>query len=110
MIKEAKIEYLNRVKKKFIESNDTKGYFQAAKILSSATVDAPERWRIQSMFPGETDFAIAEESAEYFNTISQEFQPLEALTDPRDLSYMCPELYEVASRLKTMKKPKSAVR
>ena len=108
VILEAKRLYIERVKKRIIEEGNTKCYFQAVKILSS--FEAPTKWKIQSMLPGKTDLEIAEEAAEFFNSISRTFEPLDPLIGPiKDQSHLCPELHEVAQRLRYMKKPKSTV-
>ena len=110
LIRAAKRKYLEKVKKAVTESHNSRGYFQAAKILSGATNDPTPVWHIQSMYPGLPDIEIAEVSAEFFNGISNQFTPLDPLVGPDDLSAHCPEVYLVAQRLKKMKKPKSVVR
>ena len=109
MIKEAKTAYFTKIKKIVKEAGNTKSYFHAVRLLQS--VDAPTRWQIQSMFPGLSDGEIAERAAAFFNSISQEYQGLDRPTpqEPTSDSNQCPELFEVAAKLKYMKKPKSTV-
>ena len=108
LIKEAKKAYFGKVKERMKTDKNSKGYFQGAKIMSSC--DAPIRWTIQKMYPGKSDKEIAEISDVFFNSISQKFDPLPpAARPPMDLSEHCPEIYQVAARLRTMKKPKGLV-
>ena len=62
------------------------------------------------MYPGYTDREIAEDLAQYFNEISQEFEPLPGLDEEiRNTPRNPPEPYEIASKLKSIKKPNSVV-
>ena len=63
------------------------------------------------MFPGLTDIEIANKLAEYFNRISQEYQPLQQI-HPEILAATrtAPEMYAISARLKRFKKPNSIVR
>ena len=108
LIKAAKKAYIERIKKKMLEDNNSRCYFVAVKMFSSHK--APKRWRIQSMYPGRADAYIAEEAAAFFNGISQNFEPLEPLQAPvLSLVHLCPELHQVAYQLRHMRKPKSIV-
>ena len=63
------------------------------------------------MFPGKNDAEIAEEIATYFNSISQEYPPLpdpEKEWDKNLPDYI--EAYEISSRLRNFRKPKSTVK
>ena len=105
LIEEAKKAYLERVKKKIKLAGNTKCFYQAANLLQSG--EAPVRWVIQAMYPGLSDFAIAEKAAIFFNRISQEYIGL-SKPIPKGNS-TTPEMFEISARLKAMKKPRSIV-
>ena len=69
--------------------------------------EAPKVWELKVLYPEKTDQEIAETLAEYFNRISQEFEPLEPAGnyEKRDP----PEMFQIAARLKSFKKPSSRV-
>ena len=69
-----KIRFFEKVKKNIRENKDPRGYYAAIKLLR--TEDAPIPWTVNKIFPGETDPAIAEKAATFFNKISQEFEPI----------------------------------
>ena len=72
--------------------------------------EAPKPWDIRVLFPGLSDDDIADKLAAYFNRISQEFQAISPLTkEIKNAPRSCPELYQIAARLKKMKKPNSQV-
>ena len=106
LIEEAKRAYFERVKKKIKEIGNTKCYYKAVALLQSG--EAPVKWIIQSMFPGLSDYEIAEKAAIYFNSISQEYKGVNKPV-PFPQNDHSPEMYQIAARLKTMKKPKSVV-
>ena len=60
------------------------------------------------MFPGVPDLEIAENAADVFNSISQEYPPVRAPN--HNFTRQCPEMYEIANALRAAKKPKSIVR
>ena len=73
----------------------------------------PKPFDLLDMFPGQTEADVAEKLAGHFNTISNEFTPLDPtkdipITGSKPLKTLEP--YEVAARLKRFKKPKSMVR
>ena len=72
--------------------------------------EAPKRFDIRTMYPGWSDRDIAEDLADYFNRISLEMDPLGELDEnTRQAECKPPELYEIAAKLKTFKKPNSRV-
>ena len=66
---------------------------------------------VRTLCPGESDGAVAEKLAEYFNRISQEFTALEPKDIPVTYDKVLPllEPWEVAARIKKFRKPKSMV-
>ena len=110
LIKEAKERYFEKVKEKVKEAGNTKCYFQAVNLLKS--VDAPTRWIIQNMYPALSDKEIAEKAASFFNEISQEYASIPCPRTDGGENVACaggPEMYAIAARLKSMKKPRSIV-
>ena len=107
----AKRAFFEKIKSRIREVGSTKSYFQAVKLLQS--LDAPTRWIIQSMFPGMTDAEISERAASFFNEISQEYvglqKPCTDLVGSKERASACPEPYQVAAKLRYMRKPRSTV-
>ena len=109
-ILEAKKRFLEGIMEKVHSTRNSKPYYQAVNYLK--TKEAPVKWLVQSMFPGLSDCEISEIVADFFNKISQEYDPL-----PDPCRHICKEdftkyveEYEVSARLKTFKKPKSQVK
>ena len=72
--------------------------------------EAPVVWNIRVLYPGKSDTEIAEDLAQHFNRISCEFLPLpepdeEIKLAPRNP----PELYQIAAKLRSIRKPNSMV-
>ena len=107
-ISENKVRHLDKVKKKILEGGSSKGYYDALKLLRE---DKPRsRWTTGDIFPGQEDEVVAEKCAEFFNAISKEFtqiqQPVPVPTTER---LAPPEIYQIAGRLKCIKKSKTQV-
>jgi hypothetical protein len=66
---------------------------------------------VKELYPGLSSGEAAEELSLFFNRISDEFIPLDAQDIPRTTSIPIPqlELYQVAGKLKSIRKPKSMV-
>lgn len=62
-------------------------------------------------FEGIDDGEVAEQLADYFNAVSQEFSPLGEGDVPKAAGSSLPELrtFEVATRIRKFRKPKSMV-
>ena len=108
LIKERKKEYLENIKKSVREAGNTRAYYQAIKRLDKKE-DGTTRWSIEEMFPNKSQEEIAEMGAEYFNKISQEFEPLGPAPPPPFPPRLL-TVHEVSQGLKKIKKPKSQVR
>ena len=73
----------------------------------------PKRWNIKSLKPNCSKDEIAEDLADFYNSISSEFRPLTADDTPRSLvtsepiAHLLP--HEVSARLKNCKEPRSMV-
>ena len=107
-IESSKQRFFNKVREQLTESNDPRSYFRAVKLLQDP--EAPPEWNINSLFPGKPDTAIAEETAAYFNKISQEFEPIPSPQQtPVEERLPSPSYAAVVARIKRMKKPKGKV-
>ena len=107
LIDNRKLFFFDDVKDKLLQSKNSAAYFKAVKLLGNRD-ESGTPWTIQEMFPGIPDQEIAEKLAEYFNTISQEFVPLDRR--PSDSAVdMTPRLHEISSRLRHFKKTNSRV-
>ena len=98
------------VQKKIILADDgSRVFFKNVRQYKSA--DKPTVFDVRTLCPGDSDLAVAEKLAEYFNTISQEFSALE----PRDIPITAPRIlpmiepWNLSKRIKKFKKPKSMV-
>ena len=107
--KQAKVDFFEGVKVEVKSSGNSAGFFKAVKRLSQGDGKNND-WSVNDMFPNESDEAIAEKVAVFFNRISSEYEPLHPLTTPVDApNSICPALHEISGRLKSIKKPKSMV-
>ena len=106
-----KAEFFENVKKKILETGNSKAYFASANMLQAGGRE--KRWKIRSMFPKATDSEIAEKAAVFFNRISQLFEPLKNPTQeeiailPKKIP---PMPHEISAALKSCKKPKSRIK
>ena len=109
LIVEAKTSFFERIKLTVRDSSNAKEYFKAVKTLTQGDSSGEPQWNISEMFPGKDNHYIAEDVARFFNRISSEYTPLIEPPVNRDCSNICPELHEIAAKLKNCKKPKSQV-
>lgn len=61
---------------RFLNNNDPRNFPRAVTCLLGE--NSPPQWRLQQMYPDCSHQESAERIAEYFNSISQEYQPLQA--------------------------------
>ena len=108
LISQKKNEYFLKLKKKALDARNSKAYFYAVQMLGGN--EAPKVWELKVLFPDKNDKEIAETLAGYFNKISNEFEPLAACTPDSYEKKSPPEMFQIAARLKSFKKPTSRVR
>ena len=74
--------------------------------------EKPPVFDVKELLPGRTDKQVAEELAAFFNTVSQEFEPLGPGDTPSTWNKVLPTLqcHEVSTRIRKFRKPKSMVR
>ena len=106
MIADSKKKYIERVEEKCRMARNSQAYFQAVKRLNCK--EAPIIWSIMQMYPDKSEIEIAELVAEFFNSISNEYVPLEQ-TELHEQDMPKIEMFEIAARLRSCKKPKSQV-
>ena len=108
-ILENKERFFEKVRHTITGKPDPKAYFRAIKLLQDP--EAPAPWSVRSLFPGKTDEYIAEEAAEYFSRISAEFDPIPRATPtPEGERMTVPSIAQIASKIRSMKKPKGQVK
>ena len=71
--------------------------------------EAPKVWEIRTLFPDKSDSQIAEIMAEYFNRILNEFEAIAAADSSQYEKKEPPQMYQIAARLRSFKKPGSRV-
>ena len=103
----SKQDFFAKVKKQMAESRNSRNYFKAVKKLNSGDTEQ-QQWRISDQFPGKCDQDIADEVADFFNKISQEYVPLIPIESDAAAG-ACPAPQEISGRLKSFRKPKSRV-
>ena len=80
-------------------------------VKNYSTAEREKDFDVRELFPNETEQAVAEKVADFFNEISLEFSPLEPCQVPTTYDKVIPllSLGDVESRLKKQKKPNSMV-
>ena len=106
LVAQAKGVFFEELKQDIKTGGKTKGYHRTVKRFS--TKEAPRPWDVRELLPDREDSDRCEEIAQYFNEISGEFEPLCAPYH-NDHPRSPPERYQIAARLKSMRKPKSQV-
>lgn len=105
-------KYQENQKAELLSKDSGRVFFKQTKNYLSK--QRPKPFNVQDMFPGQTKYAVAEHLAVHFNTISDEFTPLDHDTDIPLTSKSTPikmlHPYGVSLRLKKFKKIKSMVR
>ena len=104
---ESKAAYLEKLKNEIRAGGTTRKFYQTVKVIDGD--DTTQPWNIRQMFPADTPEVIAEKAANFFNTISQEFEPLPLPTNTEGICGNAPEMHEISAMIKKMKKTKSTV-
>ena len=110
ILAERKAGYLLKQKDHLLVHDANRSFFRIVKNYKSG--EKTQDFVIRSMFKGDADDAIAEKLADFFNRISDEFEPFaqeDILTAAvRVLPKL--ELHEVSTRIRKFRKPKSMVK
>ena len=106
-VKKAKKDYLDRTVEMLTSKGGNRTPYTAIKNLRSH--DKPKLWDVRSLQPEMSDKELAEDMAEFFNKISDEFRPLHTSDIPESYASTMPRIeeYEVSARLKNTRKPKT---
>ena len=109
IVEERKKVNNERILEGFLNNKNPRDFHRAVKKLLGE--NEPPRWKPQQMYPEASNLEAAENIAEYFNSISQEYDPLLNEQIPTTYSRQIPRLTceEVAKRLKDNKKCNSTV-
>ena len=108
-VKERKKGYMETQKSHILEGDANRNFYKHVKNFSR--FERPQQFDVRSLLPGKTDSQVGEVLADYFIQVSREFDPLE----PADIPCHKPtggaslEKFEVAARLRKLRKPKSLV-
>ena len=102
--------YLEKERKKMTSKDAGRTFHK--NVHAYKTADRPQPFDIRDLRPGASEESIANEAAEYFNTISREFRPLDPWQIPKTYERHIQRLTpgDVATRLRKQKKPNSMVR
>ena len=74
LVLEKKTELIESLKAKAIEQGSTAKFYKAVRLFKDD--EKPARWNLRDLFPEDPDAMIVEEVADFFNKISQEFEPI----------------------------------
>ena len=111
LIKKSKRGYMDNQRDHLLAEDADRNFFKHVKNFSR--LEKPPLFDVRELgdFKGMGDEAIAEDLATYFNRISSEFSPLSGDDIPITYGVGLPPLrnYEVASRIRRFRKPKSMV-
>ena len=105
-VKDAKVSFWHKVKKRVRESGNMRAYYAAVNMMK--TKEAPRRWSPRDLFPGKPAYETANEFADFFASISQQYHPLPEPVQVEDPPKL--ELHEVSLKLRFCKKPRSKVK
>ena len=108
-IQDRKKVYMNNQKEHLLSDDASRNFFKHVKNFSR--YEKPPQFDVWDMLPVKTDQEAAEVLADYFITVSREFDPLEPSDIPveKPLGGRVLACQEVSARLKKMRKPKSMV-
>lgn len=108
-IKEKKRGYIDTQKSHILEGDANRNFFKHVKNFSH--FEKPEQFDVRTLLPGKSYNKVGKVLTDYFIQVSRNFDPLK----PGDIPAKKPdsgtklEAYEVAARLKKLRKPKSMV-
>ena len=109
VVKNRKKEYIATQKTHLLAEDANRNFYKHVRNFSK--LEKPPQFDVRTLVPGKTDEEAAAVLAEFFNKVSREFDPLEPSDVPCPVPAGCKPLahYQVAARLRKMRKPKSMV-
>ena len=107
LIKKRQKIYRDSQRETLLAPDAARNFFRSTKNHMSKQRPAP--FDVRNMFPGKNERDVSKLLAKHFNTISNEFKPLNTNDIPTTYSKPMPLLlvHEVAARLRRFKNPKS---
>ena len=110
LIKKRRKIYQDSQRETLLAADASRNFFRSTKNYMSK--QRPTPFDVMDLFPGRTEQDVSELLADHFNSVSNEFSPLQRNEIPTMYSADIPALrvHEVAIRLKKFKKPKSLVK
>ena len=110
MLEKRKEKYVLVQKDNLLAKDSDRAYLK--NVTAYKTSSHPKPYDIRLLFPGKTDAQVAEELADYFTEVSNEFSPLEPDQVPVTYDGGLPHLeaHEVAARIIYFRKPKHMVK
>ena len=102
--------FLEKQRNNLLSDDASKNFFKNIKNFS--TVEKPKSFSITELRPGKSDKEVADEAATFFNSISQEFSPLQQVDIPTSFERVLPKITvpQVKAMLQKQKKPNSMVK
>ena len=110
VVKERKRKFMDIQRETLLAEDAGRNFYRNVKSFSTA--EKPKLFDVRDIMPeGLSDQEIAESLAEYFNRVSNEFEPLtpDQIPCTRDKELPILHEYEVAARVRKFKKPRSTV-
>ena len=109
-VKKRKRVFFDRQREHILDEDASRNFYKHVRNFGKA--ERPKLFDVRELLPaGLSDKEAADNLADYFNRIAQEFEPLGPGDIPCTRDKTLPELheYEVASRIRRFRKPKSTV-
>ena len=109
-VRKRKRGFLDIQREKLLSSEASRNFYRQVRSFGAA--ERPRLFDVRDLMPeGQSDELTAENLAEYFNRVSNEFEPLRPNEIPCTREKELPILheYEVAGRIRRFKKPRSTV-
>ena len=109
IVKERRSKFYAHILQKLETDNNPGNFFKHVEGLLGA--NCKPRWTPHSMYPDMEPDRIAEELADFFNSISSEYLPLDMSKIPSTYNRSLPAIMEadVTERIKKVKKPNSVI-
>ena len=106
-VKRAKVRYLERYKEVTEKNSSARAYYQALKVVGNGKPD--KRWNLLDLFNGKNEQEALEETADFFASITKDFQPISYATRQGQGPVEPLLHYQVAAKIRSFKKSKAVV-
>ena len=110
MIEKSRKKSESAIRELFLNGGSPRDFFYCVKKLTADGAETP-RWDVRSLVPDADDKQVAETMADFFNSISQEYEAISPDRIPTGHTRELPSLTksDVISRIQSCKKPNSTV-